>query len=161
MLEGAIRKKSMEDEDHRAFVAAWLAQAGEGLSPERLVQLFEAALGALWRRCHITLGEVTLGAVVDRVLQDATEKFPLIAQIEVKESGVDFARLHANASVLEGEELAGGIRFVLTHFLELLGSLTAEILTPALHAELSQVGLNQEKEPQVPSDDALGEDVKS
>jgi hypothetical protein len=38
-------------------------------------------------------------------------------------------------------ELRRGIRFVLTEFLTVLGNLTAEILTPELHAALSNVAL--------------------
>lgn len=151
----------MDDEEHQAFVAAWLVRAGRGLSSARLVRLFEAALGALYRRCHVTLGEVTLGAILDRVLQNATEKFPHLAALEVGDSGVEFSRLHENAGVLDSAQLALSIRFVLTHFLELLGVLTAEVLTPALHAELSQVGLGQEEETRARPETEPGEDEKS
>ena len=57
--------------DHGAYVHAWLARAAPraGAIPAAgWIGLIERAMGALWRRAHRTLGEVTLAAIVDRVL---------------------------------------------------------------------------------------------
>ncbi|HZU96623.1 MAG TPA: hypothetical protein VFF73_08035, partial [Planctomycetota bacterium] len=69
--------------DHADRVDRWLGQAAKGLSGERRVILFERAVEALWRRAHVTLGEVTLGAVTERVLYFATEKFPFLSPLRV------------------------------------------------------------------------------
>jgi hypothetical protein len=114
-------------------------------SPELVLQLFETALGALWRRAQVTLGDVTLTAIVDRVLYNAAEKFPLFSSLKVEPSGVRCQELRERAPSLRDSELREGIRFVLVEFLTVLGNLTAEILTPELHANLSKVALGAEK----------------
>jgi hypothetical protein len=150
----------MEEDLHSPFVDAWMVRIGRGLPPERLVRIFEHALAAIWQRCRVTLGEVTLGAIVDRVLHHASEKFPVLAPLEVEPTGVGFDHLRENARTLDRDQLAEGIRFVLVHFLGLLGTLTAEVLTPALHAELSQVALDEAQGQRTYPADKPGEDEK-
>jgi hypothetical protein len=134
-----------DDTSHAACVDAWLERTAEGLSQDRLLQLFEAALGALWAHTTTILGEVTLSAIVDRVLYNAAETFPLLSPLIVEPNGgVQFQELHGRAGSLDHAELKHGIRFVLVEFLRVLGNLTADILTPDLHAELSKVSLGED-----------------
>jgi hypothetical protein len=154
---------------HAACVDAWLKRSGKDLSPEVLLRLFEAALGALWARTATTLGEVTLTAIAERVLHNAAETFPLFSSLKVEPTGgIPFRDLRERISSVHDSELVDGIRFVLVEFLTVLGSLTAEILTPELHSELSSVALPEavriEKgAPSNPSDpeDTKGEDKSS
>jgi hypothetical protein len=96
----------------------------------------------LWSRTKTTLGEVTLTAIAERVLHNASEHFPFVCQLTGEASGGgQFRDLDAQAGAVDGAELIAGIRFVLTEFLTVLGNLTAEILTPVLHAALSNVAL--------------------
>lgn len=98
-------------------------------------------MAALWNRAHLTLGDVTLAAITDRVLYNAAEKFPPFESITVGPAGMDFEGLREEGAVLDGDDLAEGVRFVITEFLTVIGNLTGEILTPALHSELSKVTL--------------------
>jgi hypothetical protein len=127
------------ESEHHIAVTAWFQRAARGRSVESLIQAFEDTFAALWQRSHLTLGEVTLTAIVERVLYTATEQFPLLASLEVEASGLrcQGLRSHAHAG-LRREEVSAAIRFVLEEFLRVLGNLTAQILTPALHAELSR-----------------------
>jgi hypothetical protein len=128
--------------EHAARVDAWLERSAKGLSSEALLRLFEAAFGALWLRTKTTLGEVTLTAIAERVLYNASEKFPLLATIEVEPmAGIQCRALREQIGTVRDSELMKGIRFVLVEFLTVLGNLTAEILTPELHAELLGVAL--------------------
>jgi hypothetical protein len=131
----------VHENEHSACVNAWLERAARGLPPERLLQIFEQGFAALWRRAHQTLGDVTLTAIVDRVLYTAAERFPLLAGLKINANGIHCEEIRAGAGSLHHDELAQGIRFVLIEFLTVLGNLTAEILTPALHLELSKVAL--------------------
>jgi len=131
----------LEEVTHVACVDAWMARAPKGLPPELLLKLFEQALGALHRRTHIALGDVTLTAILDRVLYNAAEKFPLLSAIKVEATGVRCDELRERVGGLNDRELADGMRFVLVEFLMILGNLTSDILTPALHSELSKVAL--------------------
>jgi hypothetical protein len=125
---------------HAASVDAWLKRSAKDLPPEALLRLFESAFRALWARTKSTLGEVTLTAITERVLYDASEKFPLFSTLEVEPSdGIDCRKLRARIGSVQRAELMDATRFVLVEFLSVLGNLTAEILTLELHAELSKV----------------------
>jgi hypothetical protein len=125
--------------DHAAHVDQWLSQAARALAPPELVTLFEMALSALWRRAEVTLGEVTLTAIVDRVLYTASETYPLLGTLRIENGAPSFDEFRPQGE--QDPTLVEAVRLVLVDFLTVLGHLTDEILTPALHAELSRIAL--------------------
>jgi hypothetical protein len=122
---------------HAVEVDAWLARALSDRSSDGLVQQFGKTLHALWARTQPKLGEVTLSAIAERVLYNASERFTFFSTMTVESpKGIQIADLADRiAHVPEAEQIAG-IRFLLVELLTVLGNLTAEILTPELHAEL-------------------------
>jgi hypothetical protein len=136
----------MVDENrHVVCVDRWCAQADTS-SVEGLLRDFEQAFAAVWQRAHLTLGDVTLRAIVDRVIYDAAERSPILSGLSVDESGLRCQPLHERAAGLRPEELAQSVRLVLIQFLSILGNLTADVLTPALHSELSKLARNRASE---------------
>jgi hypothetical protein len=131
-----------DSRDHTHHVNTWMRQAAAGLSSDQLLELFEQGMRALWNQAYLTLGEITLTAIVDRVLYDAAERFPPFESLKVEPTGIDCRELRNKRDVLNDRDLADAIRFVVSEFLIVIGNLTAEILTPSLHAELSKVKLN-------------------
>jgi hypothetical protein len=129
----------VDDYDHSACVNAWMDRAANGLPPDRLIRVFERGFAAMWRRAHRTLGNVTLTAIAERVLHSAAEQFPTLSALTVNATGLQCKELRERAGGLQADDLAEGIRFVLVEFLTVLGNLTADVLTPALHSELSKV----------------------
>jgi hypothetical protein len=126
--------------DHLARVDAWLKAVGADAPPERLVGDFAAAFDALWKRAKLTLGDVTLAAIVDRVLYTAVERLPAFSTVRLTPNGeIDVHGLRERLSSVPNSELRDGIRFVLVELLTVIGNLTAEILSPELHAELSRI----------------------
>jgi hypothetical protein len=101
-----------------------------------VIDAFEAAFFALWQRAHLTLGEVTLAAIVERVLCSTEDQFPFLSTLKLDETKIDCEQLRVTAPSLRQEQLVDGIRFVLVELMTVVGNLTADILTPALHAEL-------------------------
>lgn len=132
-----------DETNHAEYVDAWWCRATEGLPPARVIVLFERAVRALWDRSHVTLGVVTLAAIVDRVLYVASENYPALAALKVDEGGIHFDAFREAASAEPLGDITEGAQFVLVEFLTVLGHLTDEILTPALHEELSKVVLEQ------------------
>jgi hypothetical protein len=127
---------------HAACVDACLERSGKDPPPEVLLRFLEVALGALWARTTTTLGEVTLTAIAERVLHTASETFPIFSSLKVEPSGgIPFREFRQRLSSVHDSGLTQGIRFVLVEFLTVLGHLTAEVLTPELHAELLNVAL--------------------
>lgn len=127
----------MTDSDHEAAVTTWFDRVARDRSVDALIRAFDHAFAALWQRSHLTLGEVTLFAIVDRVVGTATEQYPFLASLELDSSGLHCRDL-ASCEGLRLEQVTAALRFVLVEFLTVLGNLTAQILTPALHAELSK-----------------------
>jgi hypothetical protein len=127
---------------HGASVDAWLERSAKDLSSEALLSLLEAAFGALWARTNTTLGEVTLSAITERVLYNASETFPLFSSLKVDPTeGLRSDGLRERLGSVPSSEMREGSRLVLVQFLTVLGNLTAEILTSELHGELSKVAL--------------------
>jgi hypothetical protein len=129
-----------DDSVHVKYVREWMKRASQ-VSSDQLAQLFEKALTALWHRAYFTLGDITLMAIVDRVLYNATEKFSVLASLKLDANGVNFGELQNRASSISDRELRDAMQFVLVELLTVVGNLTAEILTPALHSELSNITL--------------------
>ena len=134
---------------HAAFVDAWFDRtlASQDVSAARLISLFERAAGALWERSQRPLGEVTVAAIVDRVLYNASEKYPSLGTLKIEGTRISFDELRRQGKA-GLPDLRDAIRFVLVEFLTVIGNLTDEILTPGLHAELARVGLDDIESPE-------------
>ena len=126
-----------EKNEHAVFVDAWMQAAAKGLAADQLLQLFEKALRVLWQRAQGTLGDVTLVAIANRVLHGTVERSTMLGVLKVEASGFHFDELRGRTG--DPVALAQGIELFLVEFLTVVGSLTAEILTPALHSALSGV----------------------
>jgi len=87
----------------------------------------------------MSLGEITLMAILERVLYQGTEQFPHLAALKVETSGVHFAELRQAVPALDGALLDESLAFLVVELLRVLGTLTGEILTPGLHTELRKV----------------------
>lgn len=130
----------LDEGRHAAAVDDWLERTADGLPPELLFVLFERGFSAIWRRLSTTLGEVTLAAIADRVLYNAAERFPLVRGLTVDTDGnVRYRDVSPLLGASQRSDLLAAFRFVLVEFLSVIGNLTAEILSEALHAELWNV----------------------
>jgi hypothetical protein len=127
-----------EESSHRECVDAWLARRASTAvgGAGEYVDAFEAALAALCARARVTLGDVTLGAILDRVLTNTVHEFPSFSSLRLEATGrVDCQGLRDAG--MEQAVLIEGVRFALVELLTVVGNLTADVLSPALHAELS------------------------
>ena len=126
---------------HARFVEEWWVKRASGLPPVQVVALFDLALSALWRRARRTLGEITLSAIVERVLATSSELHPLLAGIRLDHGRISSEELRRRAADLSEETLRAAFSAVLTDWLTVIGNLTAEILTPALREALGEIPL--------------------
>ena len=128
--------------DHASRVGAWV-RASSALPPEQVLLGFERVFGAMWRRARLSLGEVTLSAILNRVIHDTAARAPLLGRLRADVDGLHWEEVHADAHASSTAELLGSIELVMVEYLRILGNLTAEVLTPALHAELSRESPDQ------------------
>lgn len=134
--------------DHQGTVDAWLARVAIGASAPALVALLQSALDVLWRRAQQTLGDVTVRTIVTRVVAVAAGRSPVLRELEVHAEGVSCAPLaHAVArrpgdpgdATIGAAAVRAATRDVLTELLTVLGDLTANAITAALHEALRTV----------------------
>ena len=136
-----------DDNVHIRHVSQWMKQASR-VSPDQLSELFEKAMTVLWDRTYSALGDITVAAIVDRVVYNAAEKYSILSSLKLEAGGLNFAEFHQKAASIQDRELKEAIQFVLVELLTVVGNLTAEVLTPALHSELSSVTLKDSRHKQ-------------
>lgn len=128
------------DHKHAECVDRLLSRAkreGQG-DPLRLLEL---ATSAVWRQVSPTLGPITLSAIVARVHSTAEEQYAVLAGLRVSEDGVSLDGPVGRSADAEARD---AVRFFLVELLTVVGNLTAEILTPAIHAILSGMNLRDD-----------------
>jgi len=128
----------MHDEhDHAACVDAWWTRHARAGEPAASLRALERGFRLVWTRAQVTLGDVTLMAIGERVLHDVAEEYPPLAALRIEQMGISCEDLEQDAGALASADLDRALRLVLVELLVVLGRLTGEVLTPVLHAELS------------------------
>ena len=117
-------------------VDSWLERIGSQVSATSLLRLFDQAMDAVWARANPVLGEITIGAIADRVIWKSVEHYDFLSSLKLGKTGISSAGLENQASTVEVPLLREGLRFTLVEFLTVIGTLTGDILTPPLQAEL-------------------------
>jgi hypothetical protein len=123
---------------HASQVDAWEAKNGQSVSAKELPFLYAKAIQAIEQRSLSTLSRITMQVIVDRALHEATEKFPALSDVKAGSEALDFTDF-LNKSDLTPEELKLPLRELLIDLLNVLGNITADILTTPLHRELMDV----------------------
>lgn len=124
---------------HAEVVDAWLKSVGPQVRPEAILQVFDRAFQALGERAQPVLGEITLGAIAERVLWNVVGRYPFLSSLTIEKSRISCAVPADGLRTLDANALTEGLRFTLIEFLRVIGSLTGEILTPPLRAALLKV----------------------
>jgi hypothetical protein len=136
--------QSTRDLSHGAAVDTWIKHVIENADAADLVELFRVAIETLWMRAVTTLGSVTLIAIAERVLATATRKHSFLSAINPRPNGDARwkQQLRDRLAQVPRQELIEGLRFGFVELLTVIGRLTAEILSPELHAALLEVTAN-------------------
>lgn len=127
------------NDTHAMQANAWADKNARGLSSDQLVQLFSKAIRAIEQRSLVTLSSVTVMVVIDRALHESNEKFPLLSEIKIAAEGMDFSDLLEKSDNHKSELLREALLCLLVALLNVLGNITADILTHPLHKVLMEV----------------------
>ena len=127
---------------HSVVVSSWEKKAASHLSLVQHVQLLEKGIREVEQRAGQTLSRVTLLVILDRVLQKSKVRFPVLLNVTLEESSLNFkiSSLFINQ---ESAQLILALRFLLIELLNVLGRITADILTIPLHEKLLKVTWNE------------------
>jgi hypothetical protein len=131
------------DDIHSKAVEEWLKTCAQGLDSAQKILLLEKAIHAIEKRARITLSSITLLVVLDRILQNVKETFPVLDDVRIEKDSLSFPALEKNHSP---EEMVKALTLLLVELLRVLGRLTANILTKPLHMELMKVTANDSGE---------------
>ena len=144
----------MSENEHATVVTAWFARLPPSLSSAEELALLERAVAAVWGRACQTLGETTIAAITDRVLSVTAARFPLLSGLAIDGCGIGWDSLSAHGSDLSRVEIRSAVEVVLVEFIQVVSNLTADILAPALHAELAGIQAEQGADAEPRSDTA-------
>jgi hypothetical protein len=126
-----IRYKS-----HAHAVGVWLQKISSSLTPEQFVNAIEEVFDNLLDKTQITVSEVTLSAVLDRVLYNSCVKYPILNELKLDDAKLNFGGFKKNLKSASQSEIKEAFQYFVTEFLFVIGNLTGEILTPMLYSEL-------------------------
>ena len=131
---------------HERCVSAWLeARGARQADTTQLLELLLAGLHAIWQRARPSLGDVTLAAIIQRAIHTAERRHRALEQIGLRVT--DSGTIGVTSSPAPRVDLAPAVSFVLTEILRVLGGLTADALTPALHAALASAADGADESP--------------
>lgn len=121
------------------LVQDWEDKNASGLTLAQRVILLEKAVHVIEQRTLMTLSSFTLEVILDRVLHQSNEKFPVLSDVKLNNKRLSFHELLHMEKNHKPEELVEALRFFLIELITVLGRITADILTAPLHKELLKV----------------------
>ena len=130
---------SNSNSTHQDIVSLWEEKNIKGLCRDQAIQVFQNALQALQQRCLVTLSNITLQVILDRIIHQGIEEFPLLMEINLELDGLNFSNLHQKKDHFELSEINKAFRYLLIETLTIIGNITSEVLTAPLHKELMEV----------------------
>jgi hypothetical protein len=123
---------------HSKLVKIWEEKSAAELTQLQHLRLLELGILTLEQTASRTLSNVTLLVIIDRVIRQCIPKHPVLSYISLESNSLSFEnRPEIDSS--KALELMEALRFLLIELLTVLGRITAEILTKALHYELLKV----------------------
>jgi len=125
-------------EMHANKVAEWEKLNAATVSSEQRPQLYAKAIQAIHRRSLANLSSITMLVVLDRAIHEAAEAHPVLLEVKPSFDAIDFSALFRSAE-FDGKQLGDALRELLIAILNVIGNITADVLTTPLHNELLNV----------------------
>jgi hypothetical protein len=130
---------SNQNSTHKAIVSLWEEKNIKNLRTDQAIQVFGNAIQMIERRCLITLSTVTVYVVLDRIIHQGIEKFPLLIEITIEDGSLNLTKIYQKKNHYELKEINNAFRYLLIELLTVIGNITSEVLSAPLHKELMEV----------------------
>jgi len=101
-----------------------------------VVDIYEELLINIWNKIVPTLGQVTVGAIFDRAIHRTMKQYPLIANLKVRRSHLDFSELRQSLKDREKSNIKDGFKDLVTNLIDILAKLTGNILVNVVMQEV-------------------------
>lgn len=128
-----------QNNSYAKLVQDWESKTASDLPLTQRVVLLEKAVHVIEQRALMTLSSITLEVILDRVLRQSNDKFPILSDVKLINKHLSFQELLHVEKNHKPEELVEALRFFLIELITVLGRITADILTAPLHKELLNV----------------------
>jgi hypothetical protein len=128
---------------HSNKVKDWIDVATPGLSSPQLIKLFELAVTKLWLRSCVTIGDVTVLAIVDRALTTCDQVHKVSIPLSIGPDGILWDEFRQLAANLSKDEIIRALTYFATEFIAIASSITGEFLSAPLHKELASVTMKK------------------
>ena len=129
--------RELRYKSHARTVSLWLQKFPATLTQEEFVGAIEKVFDQALEKTQITISEVTLSAVLDRILYNSAVKFPILNELKLDGAKLKFASLKRHVKSSSNSEIKAAFLYFFTEFFFVIGNLTAEHLTPILYNELT------------------------
>jgi hypothetical protein len=123
---------------HSSAVEGWMTCLPKDLKKQALVELFTSSFKRVLAKASVSISAVTLNPILDRVLYNSSEQFPLLATVKIDKEGLNFADLEKSLKKYDDKQIKRAFHYLITEFFYVIGNLTGEQLTPLLHKELNE-----------------------
>ncbi len=110
----------------------WIERSTAQISEKAMIILVGRTLQKMLVAIHYSVSEVTLAAVLDRVLYNSSEQHSVLKGIKANGIKLNFAGLKN----VRNENMQDAFHYLITEFIYIIGNLTAERLTPVLYQVL-------------------------
>ena len=112
----------------------------ETIRKEEVVDVYGDLLQKLWNKIVITLGIVTLKAIMRRSLVMTAQRYDFLSQLEITDEGLDLATFKASVSEQERENMKAGFEELILNLFAILAELTGEVIVNKLFKETIPLG---------------------
>ena len=107
----------------------------ETIRKEEVVDVYGNLLQKLWNKIVVTLGIVTLKAIMRRSLIMTAQKYDFLSQLEITDEGLDLATFRARVSEQDRENMKSGFEELILNLFAVLAELTGEVIVNKLFRE--------------------------
>lgn len=122
----------MQNNHSEEQIDAWLEQATRNLPSKKIVAVFGDALKSLSMKASRSLNRLTLMAIVNRVLYQCKDKYPLLQGLKVDNNGINFDEYQYQLENADTDELKESFRYLFVELINVLGDITADIITSGI-----------------------------
>jgi signal transduction histidine kinase len=129
----------MQNTHNEEQIDAWLEQTTRNMSSRKIVAVFSSALTNFSRKASRSLNRLTLMAIVNRVLYQCKDHYPLLQGVRIDNTGFNFDQYKYQLEQAAPEELKESFRNFFIELFCILGDLTADVIHPVLEENSEEV----------------------